>query len=355
MNAEPVIKGQERVRRLEPRPVMRALVCLFIVVLAGPVAAQSFTPDTVDVAAAKKEGAVTWYTSTPVATAQKIATLFQKETGIRVELFRSGGSAVLRRFLQEIDARRVVADVLTISDPAAAGALIKRDLFVPFRPRNFDKVPAEVKDARGFHVAQRLNLVGMVARTDKGLELPRNWTDLTDAKYQGRMVMADPSYTAIQLMIVGTLSKKYGWEFYQKLRANDIMIVQGHQQVSETLTRGERLLAAEGADQYAWLDRKAGHKVQTIFPADGAFAISAPTAVIKGAPHPNAAKALAEFMIGDTVQKLFPGEGIYAGRSDVEPPPGNPPLSQIKLIGVDYEHIEKDAAALKKKFNEIYQ
>jgi len=334
---------------------MRLLACLLVLALAAPAAAQPFTPDPVDMAAATKEGTVTWYTSTPVATAQKIATLFQKETGIRVELFRSGGSAVLRRFMQEIDARRVIADVLTISDPAAANALIKRDLFVPFRPRHFDKVPAEVKDPKGYHVAQRLNLAAIVARTDKGLELPKNWTDLTDARYKGRMVMPDPSYTAIQLMIVGTLSKKYGWEFYQKLRANDVMIVQGHQQVSEVLTRGERLLAAEGADQYAWVDRSKGHKVQSIFPTDGAFAISAPTAVIKGAPHPNAAKALAEFMISDTVQKLFPGEGIYAGRADVEPPPGNPPLSQIKLIGVDYDQIEKDATAIKKRFNEIFQ
>ena len=85
-------------------------------------------------AAAKKEGAVTWYTSTPVNTAQKIANMFQAETGIKVELFRSGGSAVLRRFMQEIDARRVIADVMTISDPAAVVTLIKRDLVVPFRP-----------------------------------------------------------------------------------------------------------------------------------------------------------------------------------------------------------------------------
>jgi iron(III) transport system substrate-binding protein len=325
--------------------------------LAAVAAAQAggFTPDPVDLTAAKREGSVTWYTSTPVATAQKIATMFREQTGIRVELFRSGGSAVVRRFLQEIDARRVVADVLTVSDPAAAGAMIKRDLFVPFRPKNFDKVRDEVKDPRGHHVAQRVNVVGMVARTDKELAPPKNWTDLTEARYKGQMVMADPSYTAIQLMIVGTLSRKYGWEFYQKLRANEIMIVQGHQQVAEALTRGERLVAAEGADQYAWVDRKAGHKVQTIFPADGAFAIPAPTAVIKGSPHPNAARALAEFMIGDAVQKLFPGEGIYAARGDIEPPPGNPPLGQIKLIPVDYDLIEKEAAALKKRFNEIFQ
>ena len=339
------------------RSLVTARVALLVLLVAsvGSVPAQPFTPDPVDLTAAKKEGAVTWYTSTPIGTAQKIANLFQQETGIKVELFRSGGSAVLRRFLQEIDARRVVADVLTISDPAAASALIKRDLLVPFRPRNFEKVRDEVKDPKGYHVAQRLNLVGIVARTDKNVPLPKTWTDLTDPKYKKLMVMPDPSYTAIQLMVVGTLSQKYDWQFYQKLRANEIMIVQGHQEVSGTLTRGERLIAAEGADQYAWLDRKAGHKVETIFPTDGAFAIAAPTAVIKGSPHPNAAKAFAEFLIGDTVQKLFPGEGIYAARSDVEPPPGNPPLSQIKILPVDYEFIEKEAKNLKNRFNEIFQ
>jgi len=326
---------------------------LALVVLAVPTLAVA--TDAVDLAAAKKEGAVTWYTSTPIGPAQKIANLFQQQTGIKVELFRSGGSAVLRRFLQEVDARRVIADVMTISDPASVSTLIKRELLVAFRPIHFDKIPDEVKDAKGYHIAQRLNLVGIVARTDKVPDPPRNWTDLTDPKYKGLLVMPDPSYTAIQLMVVGTLSRKYGWEFYQKLRANDTMIVQGHQQVAETLSRGERLIAAEGADQNAWVDRKAGHKVQTIFPTDGAFAIPAPTVVIKGSPHPHAAKALAEFMISDAIQKLFPGEGIYASRSDVEPPPGNPPLGRIKLIPVDYDQIEKDAKSLKTKFNEIFQ
>jgi iron(III) transport system substrate-binding protein len=335
----------------------RSLAAVASFLLAASAAAQpaGFTPDPVDLVAAKREGTVSWYTSTPIVAAQKIANLFQAETGIKVELFRSGGSAVLRRFLQEIDAKRVLADVLTVSDPAEVNALTKRELLVPFRPKNFDRIPDAVKDPRGHHIAQRINLAAIIMRTDKGLEAPKNWLDLTDPKYKGQLVMPDPSYTAIQLMVVGTLSRKYGWEFYQKLRANDIMIVQGHQQVSEVLTRGERLIAAEGAEQYAWVDRKAGHKVQSVIPADGAFAVAAPTAVIKGSPHPNAAKAFAEFMIGDTVQRLFPSEGIYAGRVDVEPPPGSPPLSQVKLWPIDYDAIEKESKNLKNRFNEIFQ
>lgn len=337
------------------RPPLAACVALVALALLPPAGTAAQTTDPVDRAAARREGNVTWYTSTPVAQAQKIANLFQAETGIKVELFRSGGSAVLRRFMQEVDARRIVADVLTISDPAAASMLIKRDMLVPFRPRNFDKVPDAVKDPRGYHVAQRLNLVGIVARVDRGLDLPKNWTDLIDPRYKGRLVMPDPSFTAIQLMVVGTLSQRYGWDFYRKLRANEIMIVQGHQQVSDALTRGERLIAAEGADSYAWEARKAGHKVQTIFPTDGGFAIPAPTAVIKGSPHPNAAKAFAEFMISDTVQKMFPTEGIYAARSDIPPPAGSLPLGAIKLMTVDYERIEKEAKSLKDRFNEVYQ
>ena len=77
--------------------------------------------------------------------------------------------------------------------------------------------------------------------------------------------------------------------------------------------------------------------------------------MIKGSPHPQAARVFAEFMISDAVQKLFPGEGIYAARSDVEPPPGNPPLHQIKFWPIDYDAIEKDSKALKTRFNEIFQ
>jgi iron(III) transport system substrate-binding protein len=212
-----------------------------------------------------------------------------------------------------------------------------------------------VKDARGFHVAQRLNVAAIVVRTDQVPEPPKNWTDLTDPKYKGKLVMPDPSFTAIQLMAVGTLSQKYGWEFYRKLRANDVMIVQSHQQVSDTLTRGERLIAAEGADNYAWEAARAGHKVRVVFPTDGALVVPAPTAIIKGSPHPNAAQAFAEFMIGDTVQKLFPDEGIYAARVDVPPPPGNPPLSQVKLWPIDYDAIEKESKSLKDRFAEIFQ
>src|SRR5437588_1315532 len=96
--------------------------------------------DAVDLAKAKAEGKVVWYTSTPIEQAQKIIGRFKQETGIEVELFRSGGSAILSRFQQEMTAGRVAVDVLTHSDPAAANALGKKGFCVAFNPRTFQKI-----------------------------------------------------------------------------------------------------------------------------------------------------------------------------------------------------------------------
>jgi iron(III) transport system substrate-binding protein len=335
----------------------RIALALTVLLIAAPVRAASFVPDPVDVAAAKREGVVRWYTSTPVAAAQKIANAFQRETGIRVELFRSGGSAVLSRFMQELKAGVHQADVLTTSDPAAMAALAKSGTFVAFRPKNFDKIPNEVKDKDGYWIAQRLNLLAIAVRADKvkPADRPKTWSDLTNPKYKGLLVMPDPSYTSLQLVAVGTLSKKLGWNFYEKLKQNDTMIVQGHEQVEDMVKRGERPIAAEELDSYAADDRKAGQPIMTIYPSEGVFAIASPTAIVKGGPDPNAAKLFAQFMLSDTVQKSFPQEGIYAARVDIPPPPGSPKLGDLKLVSINFDDLAQHEAEIKARFNEIFQ
>jgi iron(III) transport system substrate-binding protein len=329
-------------------------VAVALAVVLGPSPAR--TSD-VDLAAAKKEGRAVWYTSTPIETAQKIVNLFEREHGIKVEMFRSGGSAIVRRFLQEQQAGRVAADVMTTSDPAATASLARKGIFVAFKPTNFDRIVEEGRDKDGYYVAQRLNLMTIYVRSDKvaAPDRPQTWADLLDAKHKGKLIMTDPSFTALQLMVVGMLSKNLGWDFYEKLRKNDIMIVQGNQQVSDNIKRGERLIAVGALDSYAADDRRAGHPVATILPADGTFVIPAPTAVIKGSPNPNAGKLLAEFMIGDAVQSLFPADGGYSARKDLPPPADGAALDRIKIIPVDYDYIEKESARIKKKFNEIFQ
>jgi len=327
-----------------------------MLVLAGGFG-PAIAADAVDMAAAKREGKIVWYTSVPIETAQKIANLFEQKNGIKVELFRSGGSNILRRFQQEADGGKVFVDVLTHSEPAAARLMTKKGLFVPFKATDFDKVPAEVKDPNGYHVAQRLNVMAIYLRDDKvpAADRPKRWADLTQPKYKGKMVMADPSFTSLLVTITGMLAKTQGWGYFEKLRQNDILLVQGNQQVSDMVKRGERAIAVGADAAYVGEVKKSGLPVSTLYPEDGAFIIPSPSSVVKNSPNPNAAKAFADFMLSKTVQELFPQEHLYSARVDIPGPEGNPPLSDIKTQPVDYDYIEAESTRIKRRFADAMQ
>jgi iron(III) transport system substrate-binding protein len=169
------------------------------------------------------------------------------------------------------------------------------------------------------------------------------------------MVMPDPSFTAIQLVVVGMLSRTLGWDFYKALRANETMIVQGHQQVFSTMQQGERVIGAEGADPRSFSDGQEVPNQKMVYPTEGVFIVSSPTAIIKGARNPNAAKLFAQFMISPLAQKMIADGGVHAARIDIAPPPGQPALSEMKFIPVDLDLIEERGRELKARFADIFQ
>ena len=227
--------------------------------------------DIVDIAAAKKEGNVTLYTSAPIAAAQKVANAFQQKYGIKVELFRSGGTQVLRRFMTEHDAGHSGADVLVSSDPSAVIDLAAKGIFVPFQPDGVDKVPEPFRDPAGHYVAQRVSLIAIYGRTDliPAADMPKTWDDLLNPKYKGKLVMTNPSFTSLQLGVVAMMSKTRGWEYFERLNKNDVLVVQGNEQALNLVKTGERPIAAGADSQYANEARAAGHKIQNFFPRRG--------------------------------------------------------------------------------------
>jgi iron(III) transport system substrate-binding protein len=311
--------------------------------------------DPVDPAAAKREGRVVLYTSAPVQIAQKLLERFERAYGIKGELFRSGGSAVLSRFQQERAGGHIAADILAVSDPAASAGLARQGVFVAFKPEGFETVPEALRDAQGYFIAQRVSVLAHYGRSELVADMPKSWDALLEPRYRGKLVLTDPSFTSLQLGVVAMLSRLKGWDYYEKLKANDLLLVPGNEQALNMVKTGERPIAAGADSQYAREAQAAGHKIAIAFPADGTFAIPASTSIVTGSPHPNAAKLFAQFMLTRETQSLFPENGIYAARTDVAPPPGSPGLGDIKLIPMDEDYIETVAKSVKTRFNEIFQ
>ena len=338
------------------RPTRRSVVAGVAALGAARFAGAAAAADAVDVAAAKREGKVVLYTSAPLAAAQKVVDSFTDKYGIAVELFRTGGVQVLRRFLMEQQSGHAGADVLVTSDLAAALDLKAKGSFVPFRPAGLDQVPQALRDPDAHFVPQRVSIISIFGRTDMipPADMPKTWDALLEAQFKGKLVMTNPNFTSLQLAVVATIARDRGWEFYEKLNRNDVIVVQGNEQALNLVKIGERPIAAGADSQYATNARLGGHRIDNVFPADGTFAIPSMTAVVKSARNPNAAKLMAEYLLSLEAQTLWPQSGVYAARSDIDPPPGSPPIASIKVLPMDYGYIRGAAPTVKKRFSEIF-
>ena len=102
--------------------------------------------------------------------------------------------------------------------------------------------------------------------------------------------------------------------------------------------------------------KRGGAPLEIVFSAEDETPVFTVTGgIFKDAPHPNAAKLFAQFMLTPVAQKMIADNAIHSSRVDVAAPQGQPSLKEVKFIPIALDHIEKNARDLKARFNEVFQ
>src|ERR671911_3167911 len=141
----------------------RTLIAAMLLGASGAALAQApapyeATPELID--AAKKEGAVVWYTATDVQVSERAGKAFEeKYPGIKVQVERSGSERVFQRISQEYGSKIHNADVIETSD-AVHFILFKRSGWLAqAAPAEVAKDwPTDAKDPDGYYAAYRAHL-----------------------------------------------------------------------------------------------------------------------------------------------------------------------------------------------------
>jgi iron(III) transport system substrate-binding protein len=332
---------------------VRVLVLLATLVVAGAAQAQDPRLD-----AARKEGKVVWYTSLALPSAEKVARLFEAAyPGVKVEVHRTGSERILSRVMQELQANIKNADVVHTSDAGHFVLLKNKNLLMKHTPPGVEGFPAGFKDKDGFYYGLRAT-VSVIAYNTKAVpaaEAPRSWKDLLDPKWKGKMVTAHPGYSGVISTHVLALVNQYGWDYFKQLAQNRLMLVQSAVDPSGVVASGERAVAVNGGEYTFYQTKKKGNPLEIVYPKEGVPLIVSPTAITSFAPHPNAAKLFTDFSFSREVQQVMAdSEGLYTGHPEVKYPADKPKLSDLKLLSVDPEELEKRNEEIKKRFVEFF-
>jgi ABC-type Fe3+ transport system substrate-binding protein len=126
--------------------------------------------------------------------------------------------------------------------------------------------------------------------------------------------------------------------------------VQGHLGVARSLGSGENLVSFDTTVSSTLDVQRAGGKIALAGPTDDLLPVFfTAEAILKNAPHPNAAKLYVTWFLSKEWQSRT---GVYSSRSDVPPPAGLPPLSGFRLEDryMEFVSSENQLADLRKRF-----
>jgi len=308
--------------------------------------------------AAKKEGKVVWYTSLALPSAEKVAKLFEAAyPGIKVEVHRSGSQRILQQVMQELQANIKNVDVIHTSDAGHFVLLKEKKLLAKYTPAAVDGFPPGFKDKDGYYYGLRatVNVIAYNPKIVPAAEAPKTWKDLLDPKWKGKLVTAHPGYSGVIATHVLALVHLHGWDYWKQLAQNKLMLVQSAVDPAGVVASGERAVAVDGGDYYYYQMKKKGNPIETVYPKEGVPLVVSPTAIASFAPHPSAARLFTDFTFSRDVQQvLADSEGLYTGHPGVKYPADKPKMSELKLLTVDPEELEKRNEEIKARFVEFF-
>lgn len=266
-------------------------------------------------AAAREEGKVTWLTALPQGFATETAAAFKAEFGIEVEYISLNSGPLIQRFQTEAEAGALSVDVTNASNLSAfADEAISKGWAIPVADADLPVLAANEYPEKWFEdgkapvisVAPYLILFAKDRLT--GDMEPKSLEDLADPKYNGHLLMADPSSSDSLYQFYKTMLDAYGEDWFEGIRANGVKFFPTVSNAAQAMTAGEGSVTW-GLRAVATPLIEAGAPVGINVPpvTTGSLQQLMLTAPDK-APHPNAAKLFANWWLSRSGNMTANGE-----------------------------------------------
>lgn len=279
--------------------------------------------------AAKKEGQVVWYTGIIVNQfVRPMAQGFEKLHGIKVNFASVGEAEMMLRITNEARANAPVGDVFD-SSGALFPPLQKAGLVAQYKPANASRFPVEAVDADGHWTSVYTLYLTTGFNTDlvKEEDAPKTYADLLDPKWAGKMVWADTRALSGPAGVIGnilnSMGESTGLEYLRKLAKQKVVGIPANQRVAlDQVIAGQYPIGLNIYNHHTVISRAQGAPVKRIKMEPFLGHLGA-IAIVKNAPHPNAARLFVEYMCSIDGQKVV---------RDANYPPSHPQVPPLDPI-----------------------
>jgi iron(III) transport system substrate-binding protein len=300
-------------------------------------------------AGAKQEREVVIYTSAQADDMGMMAKAFEQKYGVKLTMWRASSEKVLQRALAEARGGRYAVDLVETDGPTLE--MFHREGLAQAvkSPYLADIIPA-AKQPHGEWVGARLNVYALAYNTKavKRDELPKRYDDLAQPRWKGRLgIEADD--TEWLAGVAAQIGEAHAVQLFREIvQKNGISVRRGHTLLTQLVVSGEVPLALTVYNYKAEQLKNQGAPIDW-FVIGEAVARPNGVALMKRAPHPNAAVLFYDFEISPEGQRILAKRDFVPTNRKVASP-----LNKVPLLVVDPKVMLDEQQKWSKLYEELF-
>lgn len=281
-----------------------SLASALIPTLAGCNSDQAAAPSTVVI-----------YTSVDQEFAEPLLQEFTKKTGVRVDAVYDTEAGKTSGFLRRIqrEAQRPRCDVWWSSEVFGTVELARAGLLDSYDSPAAADIPGAWHDAeqRFTCIAARARVLAYDPRRVAAERLPHSWKELSDSPLLARLALANPLFGTTRGH-VGAMFAVWGADagrdMLKRFRTAGVLVADGNSQAVRLVAAGSADICMTDTDD-VWSAQARGESLTPIFlPLDekhGPVWIPNSVALVRGAPHGEAARRLIDFLLSEATERAM--------------------------------------------------
>ena len=309
------------------------------------------------VTAAFADGSVMLYSSMQEDQLMAIKQAFEaKYPDITMDYLYNSGGKVIAKVTTEAQNGKIEADLIWTGDPSDYEEFKKAGWLQPYSSPEADHIAETYIDPEGYYTAARLVTMGIAWSTmivDEA-DAPKTWNDLLDPKWQGQIVMTDPTQasTTKYWMAAMMQNEKYGPAFFEALRDNGVELESG-----TTATHND--VAAGSYEVGICLDYVSANLIAEGSPmafhytSEDVITMTSPLGIFADSQNVENAQKLYDFILSKEGQELLVANNLVSVRDDVEMKVDTSSIAAINLP-VDFNDLAENTTNYLDQFNQIF-
>jgi len=277
--------------------------------------------DPILLAAAKAEGSLIVYSSTNEQEGLPLFKIFEDATGIKVQYVRAADSPLMSRLTIEFRAGQKAWDILHTTTLNKVPPMMMAQI----EPAEANNIIPEARDPgkRWYGVYANYNAPAYNTEKLKASELPKTYEEFARHKEWAGRVAIDGTDNEWLKAIFQHYGEQKGREVIKDIVATlKPVITDGHLAMARATGAGEYVISLNNYVNLSNNVKLAGGPIE-VFALDPVALFFGQVGVSALAPHPNAARLAANFMLSQECQQFLARFGRLPTRADVKDnPPG---------------------------------